>query len=498
MAKLSALLSRVKIKSARLADPDREVGALCTDSFGVSEGDAFICVPGTQHDGHDFICIAHDRGASLIIAERMTPYLEAHDELDCVIVENTRLAAAQMWNELCGRPSDRMIFVAVTGTNGKTSTTYLMREIFKAAGYVTGLIGTVKCISGERTDIIGESGVNSMTTPPPEKLYPELARMADEGVEIVFLEASSHALSQYRLDPIGFELAVFTNLTPEHLDYHGTMENYFASKRRLLELSRTAAVNLDDEWFKNLADGSIPTVTYSAKRDADFRAVNSSCRIGGESGISYTLVENGAHYPITCPIPGEFTVYNTLAAATAARLFGIKPGVIQKALAVCPQIPGRMERLEIPERLGFEVYIDYAHTPDALERALGTLRHRRSEDGRLIAVFGCGGDRDKSKRPVMGRIAAQLADLVIITGDNSRTENPRSIIFDIVHGIPDRSRCRVIERREAAIRAALGEARPGDVVLLAGKGHEDYEIDSSGKHPFSEKSIVLDALGEKF
>lgn len=495
MAKLSVLLSRVKIRSARLSSPDMEVGALRTDSFAVTAGDTFICVQGTQHDGHDFICIAHERGASLVIAERMTPYLEAHSELDCVIVENTRLAAAQMWNELCGRPSDRMIFVAVTGTNGKTSTTYLMREIFRAAGFVTGLIGTVKCISGERTDIIGESGVNSMTTPPPDRLYPELARMADEGVEIVFLEASSHALSQYRLDPIGFELAVFTNLTPEHLDYHGTMENYFESKRRLLGLSRTALVNIDDEWFRTLAGESIPLATYSAEREADFRALGASCPIGSESGVSYTLSEGGRSYPITCPIPGEFTVYNTLAAAAAARLFGIKPDVIQSALANCPQIPGRMERLDIPTELGFLVYIDYAHTPDALERALETLRPRRGEGGRLIAVFGCGGDRDKSKRPVMGRIAARLSDLVIITGDNSRTENPRSIIFDIVHGITDRSNCRVIERREAAIKAALGEARVGDIVLLAGKGHEDYEIDASGKHPFSEKRIVFDFLG---
>lgn len=494
MAKLSALLPDTEIICTNLC-VDPELGNLRANSFEVEPGDTFICIKGESHDGHDFICIACERGATLIIAERFTPYLEEHPEIDYVIVENTRLASAQIWNNLCGRPSDRMIFVAVTGTNGKTSTTYFLKEIFSRAGYVTGLIGTVKCMSGEHTEIIGESGVNSMTTPPPEKLYPELKRMVDEGVEIVFLEASSHALAQYRLDPIRFELALFTNLTPEHLDYHGDMENYFAAKSRLLRLSNCASVNSDDEWMSKLTDvADIPVLTYSAKHEADFRAVDSGCPTD-RHGIFYRLSERGAEYDITCPIDGEFTVYNTLAAISAARLFGIKPEVIQEALANAPQIPGRMEMISTDA--GFEVCIDYAHTPDALRLSLETLRAKVKPGGRLIAVFGCGGDRDAAKRPVMGRIASELADLVIITSDNSRSENPRSIIFDIVRGITERAKCRVIEKRDRAIIHALNEARENDIILLAGKGHEDYEIDATGKHPFSERGIVNKALAKR-
>ncbi len=493
MARLSRLLGDLKIELSRLR-ADREVGAVRTNSLEVSEGDAFICIKGTEHDGHDFICIAEERGASVIIAERMTPYLEEHPELDFVIVENTRLAAAHIWNELCGRPSERMRFIAVTGTNGKTSTTYFLREIFKRAGFNTGIIGTVKCISGDRVDIIGDSSVNSMTTPPPERLYPELQRMAEDGVELVFIEASSHALCQYRLDPIRFELAIFTNLTSEHLDYHGSMESYFKAKLRLLTLSECALVNIDDDWLRMLPGlSSIPTRSYSAFGNADFSARDVDLKIP-DGGIAYTLFEHGIEHRIACPIEGSFTVYNTLAAVSAARLFGIPHEIICEAMAKAPQVPGRMERLSIPESLGFEVYIDFAHTPDALTLALKALRLRVTPPGRLIIVFGCGGDRDPSKRPIMGRIASRLSELAVITSDNSRSENPLSIILDIIRGISDRSVCRVAVKRRDAIIFALGEARCGDVVLLAGKGHEDYEIDSRGKHYFSERELVYETI----
>ena len=506
MARLSNLLSGTEIAGTNLDSLDIEVGALRTNSFEVTENDVFICLRGGKYDGHDFICVAHERGAGLIICERVTPYLSAHPELKYVSVGNTRLAAAQMWNELCDRPSDKLILVAVTGTNGKTSTTYLLREIFRAAGYKTGIVGTVKCMVGDETEILSESPdshVNSMTTPPPERLYPELAHMVKEGVEIVFLEASSHSLSQYRLDPLRFALGIFTNLTPEHLDYHGTMEEYFSAKKHLLSLCGVAVVNADDEYFQRIIrENALPIVTYSAlgtsgglySKNADFIAKNPCCTTD-DGGIRYDLLEKGRLYRIVCPIPGDFTVYNTLAAISADRMFRIEPDIICRALAECPQIPGRMERLDIAGDRGIEVYIDYAHTPDALEKALLTLSERKKPGGRLCVLFGCGGDRDKSKRPLMGAAASKLADYTIITGDNSRTENPRSIICDILRGVDRKADCKVIERRCDAIAYMIYQSRPGDIILLAGKGHEDYEIDSGGKHPFSEKEIVYRALG---
>ncbi|MCI8387317.1 MAG: UDP-N-acetylmuramoyl-L-alanyl-D-glutamate--2,6-diaminopimelate ligase [Clostridiales bacterium] len=504
MAGLARLLNGTTVVSARISSTDFDYGALRTNSFDVLDGDVFICIKGGKNDGHDFICIAHERGAGLIICERVTDYLSEHTELDYVLVENSRLAAANMWNELCGRPSDKLTLVAVTGTNGKTSTTYFLREIFKAAGYKTGIVGTVKCLVGDETEIISEapdSHVNSMTTPAPERLYPELAHMVDEGVEIVFIEASSHSLSQYRLDPLHFAVGIFTNLTPEHLDYHGTMDDYFNAKKRLLDLCRVAVVNADDKYFSSLIPlKRLPMVSYSLLgengteygADADFIARNQCCMIDG--GISYDLCEQGGDYHITCPISGEFTISNTLAAISAARLFRIKPDVIASALADCPQVPGRMERVDSPKPIDFEVYIDYAHTPDALEKAMLALKPHKRPGGRLCVLFGCGGDRDKSKRPLMGAAATSIADFTLITGDNSRSENPRSIICDILRGIDKTAEYKVIERRDDAIRYMISQARSGDVILLAGKGHEDYEIDSNGKHPFSEKDIVYKAI----
>ena len=498
MANLSGLLSGTEVLGTTLGTLDIDIRELVSDSLKVKDGDAFICLRGGKYDGHDFICVAVQRGARVIICEEATEFLRTHPEVGYVLVRNTRLAAANMWNELCGRPSDKMLFVAVTGTNGKTSTTYFLREIFKEAGYMTGLCGTVRCFIGDESAALTDSAsseFNSMTTPDPEKLYPMLARMADAGVEIVFLEASSHSLAQYRLAPLRFSVGIFLNLTPEHLDYHHTMENYFAAKKRLLDMSDTIVVNLDDDWFAGLADNVCPpAVTFSALGSdaADFRALSARCDMDG--GVTYELSESAGKYTVTCPIAGDFTVGNTLAAISAARLFGIKPETVRHALAKCPQIPGRMERL--PLGTDFEVFIDYAHTPDALERTLKTLRQRVPEGGRLAVMFGCGGDRDKEKRPEMGRLASRLADFALITGDNSRTENPRAIICDILRGVEVASRCKVIEKRRDAIRYIIKNAERGDVILLAGKGHEDYETDISGKHPFSERETVMDAIRE--
>lgn len=493
MAALNELTRKVGITGTNLFDLNIECGCLRTDSLECQEGDTFIAIDGTRADGHDFICTAVQHGAKLIVCERVTDYLAAHPEIPYITVKNTRLAAAHMWNEHCGRPGDRLILVAVTGTNGKTSTTYCLREIFKAAGYVTGVIGTVKCYIGDRCEVISDSedsNVNSMTTPAPEKLYPMLAKMADEGVEVVFMEASSHSLAQYRLDPLRFTLGIFTGLTRDHLDYHGSMEEYYLAKRRLFSLCGVAVINADSDYGWRLSSEiPIPSVTYGVSDpDAVYRAEMAD--LSSPSGISYTFCDKNERYGVACPVAGEFAVSNTLAAATAARLFAINPMVICSALAECPQIPGRMERIELPGCDDMKLFIDYAHTPDALEKVLKTLLRFVEPGGRLVVVFGCGGDRDRSKRPIMGRIATSLAGLTVVTADNSRSENPRGIICDIIRGAADGADCKVIERREAAISYVIENHRPGDIILLAGKGHEDYEIDANGKHRFSEAEIA--------
>ncbi len=499
MATLNALLKKVNVTETNLDSLEFECAGLCVNSLKCAEGDVFICIAGGRLDGHDFICTAVQRGASVIVCERVTKWLSEHPEVKYVTVENTRLAAAHMYNEHCGRPTERLMLVAVTGTNGKTSTTYFLRQIFKYAGYKTGVIGTVRCLIGEDEAVLSDSdasSVNSMTTPSPEHLYPMLKRMADAEVEIVFMEASSHSLSQYRLDPIKFIAGVFTGLTQDHLDYHSSMEEYYLAKRRLFSLCGTAVINADGVYARRIYDEIItPSVTYSAEgRHADFTARDAFA--DASRGVSYTLCDAHGCEHIACPISGRFMVSNTLAAASVARLFGIKRQVIAAALEACPQIPGRMERVSLPDGCDFDVFIDYAHTPDALERVLRSLLAFKKPSGRLVVVFGCGGDRDKTKRPIMGRIATTLANLTVITGDNSRSENPRAIICDILRGAAEGADCKVIERREKAIRWVIENHRKDDIILLAGKGHEDYEIDANGKRPFSEKDIILQSVSD--
>ncbi len=497
VATIRELTRKIEITGTNLKSLDITCGRLRCDSLKCEPGDTFVALCGGRVDGHDFISTAVSHGAKLIVCERINEYLSSHPEISYITVKNTRLALSHMWNELCHRPSDRLILVAVTGTNGKTSTTYFLRQIFKEAGYVTGVIGTVICHIGDKTAVLSdssESSVNSMTTPEPEKLYPLLERMADDGVEVVFMEASSHALSQYRLDPLCFTVGIFTGLTHEHLDYHGDMEEYYQAKKRLFSLCGVALINGDSEYAERLArEIPVPSVTYSlSKKDAPYFAADGD--YDNIDGISYSFYDKNESNRLSCPVSGRFMAANTLAAASCARLFAIKPQVIAKALANCPQIAGRMERLPIGNDMDFTVFIDYAHTPDALEGALRTLRRFKKRNGRLVVLFGCGGNRDRTKRPIMARVATTEADLTIITGDNCRRENPRAIIYDILRGAAEGADCKVIEKREKAIRWVIENHQPDDIILLAGKGHEDYEIDGGGKHPFSEREIVLSAV----
>lgn len=471
-----------------------EIGGICTDSRRVKAGDLFICIRGLTADGHSYIADAGQRGAAAILADAS---YDGGTDIPTLRTENTRRSVALLYDAWYGYPTRKLKLVAVTGTNGKTSVTFMLRAIFEAAMHRCGLIGTVNCYSaGRRLSIRADDPLANMTTPDPSELYHILARMADDGVEYVFMEATSHALALSKLDAIRFSAAVFTNLTPEHLDFHGDMESYFAAKAKLFSMCDKAIVNADDAYGRRLLEcAPCSVVSCSAKGGpADYTATQ--IRDCGVDGSEYKLVSQNHHFTVRTPIPGAFNVINTLEAATAALALGISPSAIMTALGTLAGIDGRMERVRLGAITDFSVFIDYAHTPDALENLLTTARHLRKARERVVLVFGCGGDRDKSKRSKMGRIASSLADRIIVTSDNSRSEDPMSIIEDIVSGIDKNSDYMIIPERRRAVEFAIREARGEDIILLAGKGHEEYEIDASGKHYFSEREIAAEAAGK--
>ena len=465
-----------------------EINAVKSNSEKIEKGDLFVCVKGLHLDGHDYIQKAIDRGAAAVISERPTECA-----VPVVVIENTRRALPLLCDAVLGFPSKRLKLVAVTGTNGKTSVTYMLRAIFNAAMYKTGLIGTVRCYCGESV-LDGGNGnpLANMTTPDPEELFALFKKMADEGVEYVFMEASSHALALDKLEGLRFEAAVFTNLTPEHLDFHKDMEEYFLAKSRLFEKSKRCIINTDDPYGKRLIEAF-------RQRSVGCSAIRKCCdyfagdiKELGIEGNRYRMVAPTRQFVIRTPLVGGFNVMNTLEAAACAVELGVAPQSIMSALAVMNGVEGRLERVRLGVITDYSVFIDYAHTPDALYNLLETLCKIRRCGERIVLVFGCGGDRDKSKRRKMGEIAARYADKLIVTSDNSRSEKPADIISEIVAGIGSFEHT-VIEDRAKAIEYAIKNAQTGDLIVLAGKGHEEYEIDALGKHPFSEKNIAAEA-----
>lgn len=462
---------------------DIEICGVTGDSRLVKEGYAFLCIPGTKFDGHSFLPAAKENGAVVAIVE----YIPEGCTLPCIVVRDARLAASYIFSNWFGNPQTSMKMIGVTGTNGKTSTTFMLSRIFEDAGWKTGIIGTIRNSYGDHAEKAG------MTTPDPEHLYACLAEMRDHGVQIVFMEVSSHSLVLGRVAPIHFDGAIYTNLTPEHLDFHQTMENYALAKELLFPKSDFAVFNIDNEYVKQAYEkGLCKSYSISESQDADFVASDLTYR--SIDGISYTLVQkNGEKLPIHCHIPGHFTVYNTLGAVSLALLMGIPAETVARAIDEIPGVPGRVERVT-PANLPFSVIIDYAHTPDALENVISSIRKTCRPDQKLTVLFGCGGDRDKTKRPIMGGIATRMADFSVITSDNCRTEDPDAIIRDIMVGVDEsKPHVTIVDRREA-IRYAILHAVDGEVILIAGKGHEDYEIRKDGKHPFSEKDEVAAAL----
>ncbi len=465
---------------------------IVTDSRKVVKGSLFICLCGLHSDGHEYIDNAIKAGASVIVAEQVRDACVG-GAAAYIMLDNTRRVAALLYNAWYGDPAKKLKIIGVTGTNGKTSVTTLLYEIFSRCGMPAGLIGTVcrksadgRSLSRQKSDIQG-----NMTTPDPEELYRDLAKMARDGVRYVFMEVSSHALALSKTDAITFDLGVFTNLTGDHLDFHGSMEEYYRAKRRLFAMSRQALVCIDGEYGKRLKDECpCPCFTVSVNK-GDFCALN--VKAEGESGSRYTLKSPKGKGEITLPLMGSFFVINSLMSASVALLYGIPLERIASVLADTKGVKGRMERVELPSA-DFSVIVDYAHTPDALEKLLLSVREIKEEKGRIILVFGCGGERDREKRKVMAQTASRLSDLVIISSDNSRGESPKQIFSDILKGIDKERPYTVIEDRQSAIENAVNSARHGDIIVLAGKGHEEYEINAEGIRPFDERKIVKAAF----
>ncbi len=457
-----------------------DVRGITSDSRKVEEGYAFVCVCGALADGHDFVESALEKGAAVIIAEHD---VGANNQ---IIVKDTHKTYAEMCANWFSRPADSLKLIGITGTNGKTSITYMVKSILNQHGIKCGLIGTIQ-------NVIGDEVFDAKnTTPGIYELQELFSKMKAAGCTHVIMEVSSHALDQGRVEGLHFDLALFTNLTQDHLDYHKTMENYLLAKRKLFQMCDTAVINYDDPSAERLTKNlDCKIISYSAESDnATYTAKNVKY---ASDGIEYEFVGFDAIKRISLSTGGKFSVYNSMCAAAAAILLGCTLDEVAVGLSSLNGVKGRAE--VVPTGKDFTVIIDYAHTPDGLKNVLSTFKECKTN--RLVSLFGCGGDRDKGKRPQMGEIAAKLSDFVIVTSDNPRTENPSAIIKDILEGMKDtKTPYTVIENRIDAIKYAIKNAKSGDIIVLAGKGHETYQIIGTEKIHLDEREVVLEALKE--
>ena len=462
---------------------DTQIDELITNSREKSQNGLFFCISGLRFDAHTFAAQAVENGCVALIVERFvdSPAVQ-------VQVENARSAMAHIASAFFGHPSRKLRMIGVTGTKGKTTTSYLVKAILEKAGMKTGLIGTTGNMIGDR------HLPSNMTTPDPVDLHRCLRQMVDEGVEAVSMEVSAHAVDMHRLDGVTFEAACYTNFSQDHLDYFGTMEKYFKAKKSFFTggTVQNAALNLDEETSEDIIrDLTIPHLTYgiSAMSDVFARDIEIS-----ENGVDFSIrLRALEEMPIRMHLTGMFNVYNALAAASLAMILGIDQSAIREGLESVQNVPGRVEMLDT--HTPYKVILDYAHSPDALENVLTTIRAFTKK--RLIALFGCGGDRDHGKRPIMGEIVGRLADFSILTSDNPRTEDPNLILQAIEEGMKKTDGPYVmIENRREAIRYALEMGREGDVIILAGKGNETYQDIMGVKRPFDEKIVVKELLEE--
>ena len=487
---LKNLLAAIPVREI-IGPADRAVESIAYDSRRVQRNGLFVAMRGEKSDGHDFIGAAIEKGATVIIAERAENPADAGRRATRVLVENTRTALADVSARFFNNPARKMKLAGVTGTNGKTTTTFLIKHICEKAGTRCGLVGTVRYEIGERVLPAAR------TTPESLDLQELLAQMRDAGCRAAAMEVSSHALAQERTRGLEFDVAVFTNLTQDHLDYHGTMENYFEAKAKLFEqLPRqekkqkpVAVINIDDRYGRKLIgkiDKRVSVVTFGTGLKADFRASNYRMEFGG---TSYRLDARGKSYLVRVPLIGRFNVANSLAALAAANALGVALREAVLSLSKSPQVPGRLEI--VPAKRQFQVFVDYAHTPDALLNVVKTLRELGPR--RLIVVFGCGGNRDREKRPLMGAVADQNADYAILTSDNPRKEDPDKIIAEIEKGFRT-DRFEKITDRAKAIARAVELAQPRDIVLIAGKGHENYQEFADHTVPFEDIQVARRAV----
>ncbi len=480
--KLKALLKDVKVLKI-FAETDTEIGGISYDSRNTIKNDLFVAIRGFESDGHKFVGAAVNAGASVIICEERPV-----EEIPYILVENSREALAIVSRNYFGDPASKMTLIGVTGTNGKTTTTMLIKHVLEdLTGEKAGLIGT-------NQNMIGEKVLpTERTTPESFELQKLISQMAVEGCKYVIMEVSSHSLALDRVAGLRFEVAVFTNLTQDHLDFHKTMEEYAGAKALLFERCNKAAINIDDEWGGYMCErAKCPVFTYSeTKLEADL--VAKDIRLS-PSNVKFCALAMNSLERVSLDIPGKFSVYNAMSVISAGLLLDLPLNKVCESLRTAKGVQGRVE--VVPTSEDFTILIDYAHTPDALENVIKSMKE--VTQGRVVVVFGCGGDRDRTKRPIMGEIATSLADFSIITSDNPRTEVPSEIIAEIVAGIKvPKNRYKVIEDRREAIAYAIDSHLEGDLIILAGKGHETYQIIGKTKYHMDEREIVAEHLCER-
>lgn len=475
---LYELIKRIDVKKAvNPADP--EITNLACDSKKVTRGTLFFCFKGLNADGHDYAKAALESGAAAFIAEH-----ELKVDAPQIIVEDARECMGIVASDYYKNPIDKMGLVCVTGTNGKTTTTYVLKEIFEENGLKVGLIGTSGIyIDHEKFDA-------TMTTPDPIELHGWFSKMYDAGVKVVVMEVSAHAIDLNKMAGVRCDVAIFTNLSQDHLDYFKTMEKYKATKMKFFDKKycRLAVVNADDETGREIAKtANVPCATYGIFKPANVFAIDVNC---SENGTDYVINLFDELASVNTSLLGTFNVYNTMAAITAARLYGVPVNVICEGVANLVGVEGRFNKID--SGLGFSVIVDYAHTPEGLKNVMQTAK--KICRGKLITVFGCGGNRDKTKRRVMGEWADKISDIIIVTSDNPRFEEPDDIISDVRQGITRKEYVSFISDRRAAISTAVGIARAGDIVLVCGKGAENYQEIKGVKYPFDDKTEIKAAL----
>ncbi|MBR2774079.1 MAG: UDP-N-acetylmuramoyl-L-alanyl-D-glutamate--2,6-diaminopimelate ligase [Selenomonadaceae bacterium] len=477
------------IPEAKLLGEDVDISGIEHDSRKVTAKNLFVCMEGAHVDGHNFIGQATTNGAIAVLTTRQN--FTPPENISAIIVPDMLNALAVIVPYFYDYPARAMRVIGVTGTNGKTTTTYLLKEIFSAAGFRVGLIGTIQILIGDEIYPVRN------TTPNVIDLQHVLADMQAKRIQVVIMEVSSHALAEHRVAGVEFDTAIFTNLTQDHLDFHGTMRNYLCAKTKLFDMvsrkghkqNKTAVINVDDAASVEVLKHCLcDKITYGLGSSANLRGAELDIRA---DGMKFKIRGEFGVMNLGLQVTGLFNVYNVLAAFGASLAENIRPDVIKRALENFKSVPGRFERIfsDAP----FEVIVDYAHTPDGVKNVLETAR--QIVKGKVITVFGCGGDRDHSKRPIMGKLAAELSDIVIATSDNPRTEDPEKILDDVEAGIGDKVHERITDRRAAIVRA-IELAEAGDVVLILGKGHETYQLLNTGRIHFDDREVAKEAITE--